>query len=320
MTMEELMRTWIVPFIIAAGLIAPRLSRAQQPAVETAETLFNRGQEHAKRGEYRAACPLFAESLRLDNQVGTLLNLAGCEERIGALVKALAHWREAIEKLSGPNGDPKFLEFAKKRADELDPRVPRLTIRLALSAPPGTRVVRDGEELASAALGVPMPVDPGSIELVVLAQGRQERREKVVVVEGERKEITVDAGALSAAPPPLAPVVPVMPPVPEASWGRRHRTSLIIAGVGAGFAIAGIAVGARTKADYFELAKTCPGPCAKSDLARLHREATATNVLLGIAGAVGVASVVTFVVEARSKTPSVAVKADGAGAKVVVLY
>jgi hypothetical protein len=268
MERERMLRR-LFSFIVAATLAAPATAIAQTPAVQTAETFFNRAKEHADRQEWRAACPLYAESLRADPQTGTLLRLADCEEHTGALSQALARWREAIDKLGGA-GNEKFLAYARKRADDLDARVPRFTLAVAPGAPAGTRVLRGGEELSGAALGVPMAVNPGAIEVVVIAPGREERRSTVELAEKDRKEITVEPGAEVAAPPPVV-VKAVVPAAPEPSWGHRHRASLSLMGLAVVGAGAGAGVGAVTKADYFALQKTCPGPCMPPELDRLHR-------------------------------------------------
>lgn len=320
------MRLWIVPIIVASTWFAPTAARAQQPSVETAEALFNRAQEHARSGAYRAACPLFAASLRADPQVGTLLNLAICEEKIGALAEALHHYREAIDKLGAPGGDPRFLALARRRADELDPRVPRLTIRLAPGAPPGTRVLRGGEEVASTTLGVPVAVNPGAIEIVVRASGREDVRTTVDVTEGDRREVAVAPGLEMRAPgasPPAVVIAPARePPSREEppSFGRRHRASLGLLGGAAAVAVAGGALGGVTGLDYAHLAGACAGACSDDALARLHRERDATNGLFVAAGVIAAASVAVFVVESRSQRSSVAVSVWGAGAQVSVRF
>jgi hypothetical protein len=316
------MRRWISTLILSLSFAVASSARAQTPAApDTAEALFDRAQEHAKRGEYRAACPLYTESLRVDPQVGTLLNLADCEEHVGALVQALAHWREAIDRLGAGSAD-KFAAFARTRAEQLDARVPRLTVRLKPGAPAGTRVMRGGEELAAAALGVPMAVSPGPIELVVIAPGHEERRTTAELAEKDRIEITVEPGAELALPPVAPPATALPPPVPEPSWPRRHRVSLIVLGVAAAGVAAGIGVGAATKADYFDLQKTCrPGPCSDDQLARLHREAFATNGLFIAAGLTAVGGIARFTYEALKKPDaSVAVALDGPGARLLVHF
>lgn len=328
------MRSWAMAFVLLASVGASAGARAQESSADGLDDDYRRALEHAKRDEYREACPLFAKSQRADPQPRTLARLADCEEHVKDLVSALAHWREAIERLSSAGGDAssdiaKAIAVAKKRADELDPRVPRLTVRLAPNMPPGARVLRAGVELSSAALGTPMMVNPGTIELVVIAPGRREGRSTVTLVEGKPTEITVAPGAEVAAEvlsTPAAPGTMMTPPrfdtlaAPDPSWGRRHRASLIVLGSAGALAAAGVGLGIWTWQHYDHLAATCPGPCSESDLASLHRESVATNTLLTAAGVTAITSVVVFVVESRSKPKFVAVAVDGAGGRVTLRF
>ena len=139
----------------------------------TAEALFAAGREALRRGDYRAAHTKFAESNRLDPAVGTVLNLAICEEHLGRLASAWQRYQEVIHAL-GP-GDER-LPIARTKAAAIDPRVPRLTIRLAPAAPADTKVMLGAGALTSASFGLALPRDPGKHEIVASADGRAPRR------------------------------------------------------------------------------------------------------------------------------------------------
>jgi hypothetical protein len=59
--------------------------------------------------------------------------------------------------------------------------VPTLTLLLPANAPAGTTVTRNGETLGSAALGLPLPVDPGRYEIVTRAPGVADRHTSVLL-------------------------------------------------------------------------------------------------------------------------------------------
>ena len=86
---------------------APRAdSMEPMPPVE-AEQLFREGREAMKRADYALACPSFERSLALDPALGTLLNLAVCEEKRGRLGQALARYRQFVELAAeATNGAP----------------------------------------------------------------------------------------------------------------------------------------------------------------------------------------------------------------------
>ena len=78
--------------------------------------------------KYAEACPKFEASYKADPATGTKLNLAECHEKEGKLARAWAEWGEARDQAKREN-DTKRVDLAMRRQKELDPRVPKLTIR-----------------------------------------------------------------------------------------------------------------------------------------------------------------------------------------------
>jgi hypothetical protein len=166
------------------------LAEGRDPAA--AEALFREGRAAAQKGNWDVACPKLRESERLDPAAGTLLNLADCEEHRGKVATAWQLFRQVAESL--PESDER-VPLAKRRAADLEKRLPHLTVRLAGVAPIGVKVVRNDVELSEASLGAALPVDPGSYQIVVTAPGRQLTKATVVVTEGAASAIEVRAGA-----------------------------------------------------------------------------------------------------------------------------
>ncbi len=77
----------------------------------------------------------------------------------------------------------------------IDKRLPRLTIRLASSAPADSKVSRDGVVLGPASLGVAAALNPGPHRIVVTAAGRVDAEFDVTLTEGAAQEIEVHPGA-----------------------------------------------------------------------------------------------------------------------------
>jgi tetratricopeptide (TPR) repeat protein len=94
--------------------------RAESESTD-AEILFREGREAFKKGDYAAACPKFEESQRLDPAIGTLLNLALCEERWGRLADARRHLGEV---LASSDLDEQRRVIATEHAEALDRRAP----------------------------------------------------------------------------------------------------------------------------------------------------------------------------------------------------
>lgn len=211
-----------------------------------ARALFQEAREAAAAGDHATACPKFEESYRLDPAVGTLLNIAACDQRQGRLATAWTRFQQALEQL--PADDDRRAQVAAVVA-ELEPRLPRLVLRFP---PDGeVTVTRDGAAVGRSSDGVGIPADPGLHVVEVAAPGRVARRYEVELAEGERAELRCEPGELAAAPPPprtanAQPARPAEPASPagvtaDAGAGRRgiRTAALVVGGVG----VAGLVTG-----------------------------------------------------------------------------
>jgi hypothetical protein len=192
---------------LCALLAWPAGAQGRDPVA--AEALFRAGREASKRGEHAAACPLFADSLRLDPTAGALLNLADCEERTGRSASAWQHYQRLLDVL--PASDERLV-FARLRIEALQGRLARIVLTLAAGAPEGTRVLRDGAELGQGALGLALPVDPGLHVIEVLSPGRPPARNSIQATEGSTEAL------------PVAPGDPEAPSAPSASSASSARS------------------------------------------------------------------------------------------------
>jgi tetratricopeptide (TPR) repeat protein len=220
-------------FLLAALAIQLSFSSSAfaQESVARAEALFRAGRDAMRTGDYARACEQFRESDRLDPQPGTKLNLGGCEEKRGRLATALDLFRVVEREL--PAADQRAI-IAKERVAAIDKRIPRVTFELAPDAPAGT-VVRLGQvEMAKATLGVEMPLDPGSHEVVVSAAGFSEKRFSLDLAEGERRKVEVAPGPKEADGITSDPG-----PTPEPPASSNKTLAYVLGGVG----IAGVVVG-----------------------------------------------------------------------------
>jgi len=191
-----------VAFAICALHAGGALAQDSSPAA--AEALFRQGREAMDAKSYDVACERFRESDRLDPAVGTLFNLARCELLRGRLATAWALYRKVAQKL--PPRD-KRIPVAQNAADELEPRLPMLTVVLPDDVPEGTTVERGGMHIAPATFGLPLPVDPGSYEYVVKAPGFAPMSQTVTVAEGDKQQLTLQVGEVLPPQEPEATAV-----------------------------------------------------------------------------------------------------------------
>jgi hypothetical protein len=196
---------------------SPQSGAGAEATKAEAKAQFERGSEAMKSGKLADALALFRRSHELLPKPATLMNVALCEEKLGLLAAAHAHYQEVLARFPE---DARRVARAKELLDALAPRLPRLRIALAPGAPSGTQIRRDDIVIDQARLGAEEIVDPGQHVVIVAAPGRIERRYDVKVLEGARSDILVEPGApvpSVAPPPPVAPPPSVAPSVAPSS-------------------------------------------------------------------------------------------------------
>ncbi len=156
--------------------LAPRLLRVPRAGTDTSSAraqavqLFDTAQALFEKGRYAEACPKFAESMKLDPQLGALLHLADCYAKNGQIASAWGSFREAEEMARMKNDER--ASFAKEQAAQLEPRLSRLTIQVSAAASVPDLTVRcDGAALGSALWGTPAPINTGNHSIEVSAPG-----------------------------------------------------------------------------------------------------------------------------------------------------
>jgi hypothetical protein len=303
------LRRWLC-LAALLGALAPGTAFAQAKDPAAAEALFREGRALSDAGDIAGACAKFRESDRLDPAVGTTFNIADCEERLGHLARAWTLFDEVAQRL--PAAD-KRRAVAQKRAATLEPRLPKLSIRLAAGAPEGTRIVRDGVELGSASQGSPLPVDPGEHVVVVSAPGRAERSFKLIVSEREIRELEVAAGdPLTSAPSEQPAALPHHDAAPS-----QTRKSPVLGYVLGGVGVAGLITGAVAGALVLQKKGVVDDHC--DDEKRCDDEgidATKSGKTLGIVTTVGLVTGVVGLGAGAYLIVSAGSSNDGAAASV----
>lgn len=184
--------------LTALGAVLVSLALPHAPARAddgaAAQILWEEGRDHAREGDFESACPKFAESQRLDPQLGTLMNLADCYSRIGKVASSWAKFVEAAEMAKARKDDRE--EEARTRAEELEPKLVRFEVVVAEPVP-GMTVYRGDEEVAEAMWGTAVPVDPGTFTVIAEADG--------YLVHEQEVDLTEEGGTVRVEIPPLEP-------------------------------------------------------------------------------------------------------------------
>jgi hypothetical protein len=138
-----------------------------------AQSLFDRGRELMEKGDFPSACPLLAESQRIDPAGGTLTNLAVCHEQAGKLATAYAEFNEALSQAIR-EGRKDRQKIAEERIAAIAPRLSKIAIDVgAAEDVPGLEVRLDGTPVGRAAWGTLTAADGGSHKIDASAPGRK---------------------------------------------------------------------------------------------------------------------------------------------------
>ena len=166
---------------------------AQEAGVDrtaAARALFDAAIEAADEGRWEDAADGFQRALSLRASPQIAYNLAGALVELGRFVRASELLRQVGRD---PTVDAEVREAAEARRAEILPRIARLTIRVRASGAPV--VMLDERQVDSAALEVPLPVDPGSHALELRSGDRVIGHQQIDLAEGEAREVVLSAGS-----------------------------------------------------------------------------------------------------------------------------
>ncbi|MBX3199099.1 MAG: hypothetical protein KF894_13280 [Labilithrix sp.] len=289
-----MLRATIVASSLCAVLVVAPHARAagdSEGGAAAAESLFQEGRKLMDAKHYGEACPKFAASQRVAPAIGTLLNLADCYEKNNQLASAWARFHEAIA-LARRLGRANHEKTARERADKLEPRLIKLSI---LSRSSGVEVKLDDTPIDPAALGTPIPVDPGEHTVEATAKGKKPFSTTIDVSE-RSKAPSVEIPVLEDAPK-AAPVVeddakdkskkPKPPPKDEGGWSTQKTLGVVAAVAGAAGLGVGGYFGLKTSSTWKEAQTYCTGLECDQAGVDLATEAKSTGNIATIATIAG---------------------------------
>lgn len=252
-------------FALASMVGAGRASADPVRDAALAEELFQKGKALLDEGRVAQACPLLAESQRLDPAGGTALTVGLCYEKLGKYATAWGAFGVALN-LARRDRRADREQIAEARLRELRPKVPYLTLRVAPSTAglAGLNVRVNGAPYERVTWGLPLPIDPGEVRLEADAPGRRPFRATMLCAEAAKCEGVVGE---------LAPVLKAAPERPKAAEGaRRGSTQRALGFATAGVGVLGLAAGAffgvRAVVDSNESKDLCPEARCDDERAR----------------------------------------------------
>ena len=292
-------------------------ARADEPApsaenVAAAKTLFDEAQKAMDAKRYPEACAKFLASEQKFPKVGTLLNLADCYEKNGQTASAWITYNDSIA-LGRKQGRPEYEEFARKKAQDLEAKI----VRLTLVVPPEVRVeglaiTRDGTAVSPGEWGSGLPVDPGAHTIIVTAPKKQRWQSEVKVEADKSLSVTVPAleDAPQSWPSTQQPEVVEKVVVQQSPFTPLRITGIATGALGVGAVVTGGILGLVAKSTYDGALKKCngnPNACpadAVSDGRTAHTMADVATALFVVGGVALAAGVTLFLIGAPSDAPA----------------
>lgn len=220
------------------------------------------------------SCAKFEESLSYNPQaIGTLLNVALCDEKLGRIASAVAKFSEARDRAKEQQL-AEHLEAAEEHIAALTPELPYLTIRFGTPPIADTKILIDDHVVPMAKIER-FAVDPGERVIVVSAPGRLPFQTKIMIAKREEKQVEV---------PELARSVTVK--------SSRRTIGIITTASGAAAIATGVVIGIVAKGRYDDALKLCdttrePAHCPPESQTKTENARTLGNVGT-VVGAVGV--------------------------------
>jgi hypothetical protein len=305
------MRAPLIP-LLAALLLRGLPARAQEPPPEgppadareaLATELFNAGRDLVAANRYAEACPKLVESVRLEARVGTLAKLAECEERIGQVVSARAHWQQAANLARAERDDRQAR--VEQEVARLDRIVPKLLFVLPKVRAADVEVRLDDAVLGPGMLELTMPVSPGQHRVIVSRGGRVAWSSVVTLApDGAVTRVVVPEAAVATRTE--------LPPRSLAEPQRAGATPLEVVGiVTIGLGVVALGAGAyaagRTSAQREASDAGCDGDLCTPAGAALRNDARATGdvatALLIAGGGAALGGVLVFLLAPRAGGP-----------------
>lgn len=249
---------------------------ASSPAVSSedkqarAKELFSEGRRLSSEALYEQACPLFEQSLALENRPSTQFNLAECWEKLGKLASAQTLYATVAQTMH-ETGDTARETVARRRAELLTARLCGLTIEPENSKKPepGLKIFLADKPFDAALWGTVAPVDPATYTVRATAPGKKPWSTEVEVeacptlVSVTVPELAAEpVKAVAAAPAPSGKKPEPRKAAPQTYNGEQPARfpvlPAVVAGAGAGALVFGTVFAAQYGSKNDDAKAVCP--------------------------------------------------------------
>jgi hypothetical protein len=296
----------------AAGVEPAKATPVQR---EQAQARFLKGRDLYGAKKYEAALAELSASLDIVASPNTRLYVARCLRDMGRIVAAYAELgRTSVEAKELLRDDNRYEKAAQAATDEralLAPKLGFLDVRIAHAGPETTLKVGN-DEVRRGGWEEPIPVLPGTAEVLVETPAHAPIRQQVEVSAGQHQSVAIDAAADGPTNAPVA--APAVAPTEEAPAPATLRPYVYAT---AGLAVVGlttfIVAGSMANSTHSDLQNACgSGPCPpghEDTISSGKTQQTFANVGLAVFVVSAAASVTLFVLGTPKKAAPAAASA-----------
>lgn len=226
-----------------------------------AKDLFARAREMRSKNDCPGAVPLFRKAYKVyPNALGSLRNVAECEESLGHYASSRRAWLDIKRALITLPPDAKYDGWDKDAQDaaaRLQPKVATVVVDVTVKSPQGegpaneksgVEVFVNGENLGTTLVGTPLERDPGNYKVRVQAQYAEPVEQDVSLNAGDTKHVTL---RLVQTPPEKPPEL--------IDTGKGKRTAgIVLMGVGGAALVGSLVTFLVRNGAKSDLDKDCP--------------------------------------------------------------
>ena len=264
-------RRWIPAFALAASLACgSALAQPKKAELEAAKkeaiAIADKGVEAFRGDKFQDAIDAFKQADQKFHVPKFVLYVARSQVKLGKLLEAKVTYQAIVDEKLPPYAPEEFFNSqsdAKKELVELENKIP--TVRIEVNGVPqgqAAAVTLDGNAVAAADLGRPIPQNPGAHSIVVTLPGRPQLVRNVNLREGGSESVILEMGVTatpvvtgSAAVTTAAPTLTAAPSATTTAGAKSGglgipTVTLAAYGVGAVGLVAGAVFGGLTLAQY----------------------------------------------------------------------
>jgi hypothetical protein len=303
-------RSIVLGVAIASGASSFAVD-ARADAAADAKDLFARGRELRSKNDCGSAVPMFRKAYAIYPQgLGSLRNIAECEEALGHFASARRAWLELKRALVTAPDDPKYEGWdkdAEESAARLKPKVASFVVDVYVKSEEGdalanestgVEILVNGESVGTKLVGTPLERDPGTYRIRARMEDAQPVEQLVPLNAGDNPHVTL---RLTRTAKPLVVVST------ENKSGRR-TLGWVLTGVGGAALVGGGVTLLMRQSAMSELDDACPSHdnCSESLRGTVDRGklmSTLTTILLPV-GVVGVGAGLALVFTSGSSSES----------------